>query len=266
VDPFEFDLSRPVPQWSFVIPAKNEAETIVSTIDALTAWSSTRGESIEVIVVINGSTDDTEQMVSALLPTHRDVSMLRSAAGLGIALRRGIAASTGHFIVALGADMSFGTSDIDRWDRTTCAVGSKAHPQSSLDRPLGRSVLTMGFRLLRNVLVPLPIVDTQGSLLLLGDVGRWAASITQLSGFGMSAELLAVLHDSGQPIVEIPITMKPRVGRSNVRPFRHSVDTVRELTKIHRARRSWSHLVGPARLVDANGWVGSTVSTSTTIA
>ncbi|HSH01204.1 MAG TPA: glycosyltransferase [Anaerolineae bacterium] len=101
-------MSQPI-DVSIVVPAYNESENIVDTVNRLTATFTPRPENWQVIFVNDGSTDDTWAVAQRLAQENPRVIAAGYAhnVGRGRALRHGFNRATGRFIVATDADLSY---------------------------------------------------------------------------------------------------------------------------------------------------------------
>ena len=97
---------------SLVIPAYNESASIAAVIERLDALE----RELEVIVVDDGSVDDTLEIVERHAEHAAHVRVLRHERnrGKGAAVRTGIAASTGQFVVIQDADLEYDSVDIPK--------------------------------------------------------------------------------------------------------------------------------------------------------
>ena len=142
------------PEVSIVMPCLNEAETLAACIAEATAALTNAGIDGEIIVADNGSTDGSQEIAS--LMGAKVVSV--PARGYGHALRGGIAASRGRFVVMGDADASYDFGHIPRFvdelrqghdlvmgNRFAGGIQPGAMPR--LHRYLGNPVLTFIGRL-----------------------------------------------------------------------------------------------------------------------
>ena len=97
---------RGPPQWSVVIPAFNEATRLPRYLEEVVSYLATCGEPWEVLVVDDGSTDGTADVVRAMAVRCPQVQLLRqpSNAGKGAAVRAGMLAARGGLRLFTDAD------------------------------------------------------------------------------------------------------------------------------------------------------------------
>jgi glycosyltransferase involved in cell wall biosynthesis len=94
---------------AFLIPAYNEAPTIRAVLEAIDALGIDR----QVVVVDDGSTDDTAAIVRAYAETSPGITLVQQAnRGKGAALRRGIPLLEGDIAVIQDADMEYDPAEV----------------------------------------------------------------------------------------------------------------------------------------------------------
>src|SRR5579884_2543690 len=119
------------PQLSIVVPAYNEGWRLPDTLGELFSFLTTQSYKAEVMVVENGSSDDTAQVVQRLIPRFPGLRLMRlQEAGKGRAVRAGVLDATGDIIFLCDADLSTPAAEIPRFMKTIHAgydivVGSR---------------------------------------------------------------------------------------------------------------------------------------------
>ncbi|MFF6785058.1 glycosyltransferase [Streptomyces sp. NPDC012510] len=215
---------------SVVVPAYNEEERLGPTLDAIIAHLAAAEAPArwEIIVVDDGSTDRTAEVVAAVTARDARVQLVSAGPrnrGKGHALRLGVLASHGRRVLLTDADLSAPIDELERLDKAlsdghTAAIGSREAPGASIERhqhrlreALGRA----GNLLIRGVAVP-GIRDTQcGFKLFDGDRAREAFAASRLHGFGIDVEILRYFRRNGWPVVEVPVRWSHQPG-SKIRP------------------------------------------------
>jgi dolichyl-phosphate beta-glucosyltransferase len=202
---------------SIVIPAYNEADRLPRTLAMLEEWRRGWPSALELIIVDDGSTDGTSRCVIPENLQGRVIS-LETNQGKGAAVRTGILAASGDWILMMDADGATPMTEFDRlWqtaEKTHNAViiGSRAKPggDTRVVGMLHRKVMGRLFTLLIQPLLP-GIYDSQcGFKLFPADVGKKLAQKLTINGFGFDVELLTIARANGIPIVEIPINWQDK--------------------------------------------------------
>ncbi|MGK5682148.1 dolichyl-phosphate beta-glucosyltransferase [Actinoplanes sp. URMC 104] len=231
-------VGRPPVDLEVVIPAFNEegrlARTLSDTVDALAdrPWSSS------VVVVDNGSTDRTAEVVDAAgdrLPI-RVIGCSRQ--GKGAAVRRGVLTSAARWVGYTDADAATPAELIaPAMDLLLTGhrivVGSRycAGGRLLVRQPLMRRIGSRGFRSLSRGMVG-EVSDTQcGFKFFETALARRLFAQSRLTGFAFDIELLALAHRAHVPITELPVDWSEH-GGSSLRGVADGLRAYRELISL----------------------------------
>ncbi len=220
------------------MPAHNEEELLNSSVAEVTAGLRERDLSFEVIVVENGSHDDTRAIAEGLAAASPEVRLSTlPRADYGRALRTGLVAATGDVVVNFDVDytdLGFLDAALTRFgepDPPAIVVGSKRAPDAHDERSWPRRFVTFGFAAVLRVGFGLRVSDTHGMKAL--DRGRVLALAEACRSDGelFDTELILRAERAGLGVEALPVTVSER------RPSRTSI-----------TRRAVRTLAGLARL------------------
>ncbi len=199
------------------MPAYNEAERIVSSIEETAKTFNEFGCSWELLVMDDGSKDDTYQRAVSLIekyPQQLIVKRNNFNLGKGRAIKKSLHYLSGSYVVWLDADMELHPIqvqtlfDIMRLDNADIVIGSKMHPNSKVNYPLHRRIISLGYYLIIRILFNLPCRDTQTGLKLFKrEVLEKVFSRILVKKFAFDLEVLVNAHRLGFSIVEAPIAL-----------------------------------------------------------
>ena len=222
---------------SVVMPAFNEATTVernlCETFDALERL----GCRHEVIVVDDGSSDETPALVARVASRRASLRLIRLGenTGKGFALVRGASEARGDLVLFLDADLEVHPRQLGLLyevlvrERVDLVIGSKLHPRARIDYPPRRRVVTLAYYLLVRGLFRLPVRDTQTGLKLYRrEVLDAVVPLLLVKRFAHDLEVLVNAHRLGFRIAEAPVVVTrerpyPRIGLGDVRNI--AIDT-----------------------------------------
>lgn len=202
---------------SIIIPAYNEGYSLARVIDGLKK----NVPEAEIVVVNDGSTDDTDQVLSQIT----DIKVVRHPynKGYGASLKSGINASINELILFYDADGQFNPEDIPRLldysDQHDLVIGARRAMNAPWLRTPGRSLL----HFLANYLSDRKIPDLNSGFRLIkkSDLMRFWPLLPDSFSFSTTTTLAALR--SGLNVAFVPISINHRgAGKSSVRP-RHAV-------------------------------------------
>jgi dolichyl-phosphate beta-glucosyltransferase len=233
-----------LPPFSAVIPAFNEAARIGDTLLATIAYLEKTSPQSEIIVVNDGSTDRTGDVVRRVFVEHR----FRSArllenfpnTGKGAAVRKGLLASTRPIAAFFDADLSTPIDELPKIvepvaaGEVDIAFGSRALNRKLIGnrQPWRREQAGRVFNLIVRLATGLPFWDTQcGFKAFRMQSCRQVIEAGKIDGFGFDVELLFLAQRAGLRLREIPVRWNHYEG-SKVHFIHDSLRMLREVMQL----------------------------------
>jgi glycosyltransferase involved in cell wall biosynthesis len=210
---------------SIVMPAYNEATIIDRSLAAVLDGMRGRGEPFEVVVVENGSTDDTEERAGKVGAEQPEVRVLHlDRADYGEALREGLLVASGELVVNFDCDyydVAFVDLAINRLRDpnapATIVVGSKRAPGADDRRSWSRRMVTATFSTLLRVGFGLTVSDTHGMKAMRREPLLPVVARCRFGRDLFDTELILRAEQAGLVVAEIPVDVE------ELRPARTSV-------------------------------------------
>ncbi len=229
------------PDWvSVVIPAADEAENIGPLLEQLHEVLRAHTKDYEILVVIPHPGDPTGAVAEA--GGARVLSQMRP--GYGGALKEGILAATGDYVVTLDADGSHAPSvvaDLIRHrDDAEVVVCSRYVEGGSAELSPWRGLLSWLLNRVYSRALALPVRDVSSGFRIyqgrvFDELDLWGEKYDVLE------EILVKIYSQGWRIAEIPFDYLPRVsGRSHARPLQFLPHFVSTLVRLFRLRNHFS--------------------------
>ncbi len=204
------------PSLSVIVPAFDEGPRVRDHLRRIGTALAPLGRPFEILLVDDGSRDETAAEASAVARDDPRVRVLSHASNLGkgAALATGCLAARGDVLVFLDADLEIAPEQIlpllallER-DRAAISIGSKYLPGAAERRPLVRVLLSRLYRVVTTLFFRLPLSDTQTGLKILrADLARAAVPALKTRRWAWDLELLVVAHRAGARIVAGPVSV-----------------------------------------------------------
>jgi len=205
-------------QISLVIPAYNEAAVIAQAVREAEDTLAGLFDSFEVLVVDDGSSDKTADIVEEMLPIAPHTQLIRHSInrGYGAALRTGFEAAQFGLVAFTDADCQFNLTDLAALahlaDEYTIVVGYRFDRKD----PWRRRFFSWGYNRLAQMLLGTQVRDVDCAL----KVFQWevlAQLLPESRGFFVNTEMMTRARQLGLPVAERPVTHRPRAsGESKV--------------------------------------------------
>jgi glycosyltransferase involved in cell wall biosynthesis len=204
------------PRYSIVIPAFNESGRIPATLESILACIRSRGWQAEVIVVNDGSTDSTAQVVREVARRAPEVRLVENPGnhGKGYSVRNGMMQAQGDVVMFTDSDLSAPIEEAELlFDAiqkgADIAIGSRwlERGRQTHRQPLYRQIFGRCFNGVTRMVMRLPFADTQcGFKAFTRSAAQTVFQLQTIERWGFDPEILFIALKRGFHVVEVPVS------------------------------------------------------------
>ena len=204
------------PKYSIVIPAFNESARLPATLASVMDCIRTHGWAAEIIMVNDGSTDATAEVVRAFARTAPELRLLENPGnrGKGYSVRSGILAARGEVALFTDSDLSAPIEEAERLfsaieQGADIAIGSRwlESDRQTQRQPLYRQFFGRCFNAVTRAVMRLPFADTQcGLKAFTREAAQTIFQLQTIERWGFDPEILLIGLKRGFRIVEVPVS------------------------------------------------------------
>jgi len=226
---------------SIVLPAYNEAERIAATLNKVLQYAGQHDWNVEIIVVDDGSSDDTAGIVRQYALRHPTVRLIENPSnrGKGFSVRNGMLQARGDILLFSDADLSSPIAEAGKLVAAIqagadVAIGSRwvRKELQVKPQPVHRQFLGRMFNLALRVILGLNFRDTQcGFKAFCRSAADQVFPQQTIERWGFDPELLYLSRRAGLRIAEVPVLWAHREG-TRIHPLRDGSWMLAELFKI----------------------------------
>jgi glycosyltransferase involved in cell wall biosynthesis len=202
---------------TYFFPAHNEEANLRGLVEEALATLPTLAETFEIVIVDDGSRDETPTLADELAASHAEVRTVHHPTnlGYGAALRSGFSAARFGNIAFTDGDRQFRVADLGRLIERLQAGGVDAVVGYRIKRadPLARTVYAKLYRLANRIFFGLTIRDVDCACKLFSRASLESVNVESGGAF-LSAELLIKLRARGRRLAEVGVPHYPRTAGS----------------------------------------------------
>jgi glycosyltransferase involved in cell wall biosynthesis len=235
-------------QYSIVIPAFNESARIGRTLTEVIRSIEKNGWNAEVLVVNDGSTDDTAGIVQGFANAHPIIRLIENEGnrGKGYSVRHGMLEAAGNVVMFTDADLSSPMDEAERLfaalrEGADVAIGSRwlDRGRQTIHQPLYRQFFGRCFNAVTRMVMRLPFADTQcGFKAFTRSAAQTIFQLQRIERWGFDPEILFIALKRGYSVREVPVTWG-HDERSRISYLKDGIKMLEELVYIR-----WNAMVG----------------------
>jgi len=234
-------------KYSLVIPAYNEAARLGTSLEKVLAYVHRQGWNAEVIVVDDGSRDQTAEIIRAFAAKDPIVRLVQNPGnrGKGYSVRNGMLRAEGEILIFSDADLSSPIEEsaklLEALQGADIAIGSRwLRTETQIQRqPLHRQIFGRIFNLLMRLILGLQYKDTQCGFKAFNRAAAQAIfPLQRIERWGFDPEILFLARKLSFKVKEVPV-LWGHSGGTRINPL---VDGFRMFTEMLRIR--WYSVTG----------------------
>ncbi len=201
---------------SILMPFLNEEKRIVQNVYRVKEYLSFLNLNYEIVLIDDGSTDNSYELLKENFSKDETVKIIKNYKnfGKGWALKTGYEFSSGELILFIDSDLELSIEHLPNFlkkmstEKAYAVIGSKLHPDSIVNYPFYRKILSFGYYSIVKFLFGLPIMDTQtGIKLFKREALELALPKVIVKRFAFDIELLLILFKHQLKVVSAPIKL-----------------------------------------------------------
>lgn len=200
------------PLLSIIIPAYNEEHRLPDSLADIVSWRQSVPYDVEVLIVENGSSDNTTEIAEAFASQNENIRVLHSAKGKGAAVREGMMNGRGEYLFICDSDLSMPIVEVEKFlppqlQGYDVAIASREAPGAvRYDEPEYRHIMGRVFNFIVRVLAVPGFHDTQcGFKMFKQDIANEVFSQQTITGWTFDVEALYLALKEGAHVVEVPV-------------------------------------------------------------
>jgi glycosyltransferase involved in cell wall biosynthesis len=204
------------PQLSIVIPAYNESARIEQALVRVMTCVAEQNWDAEVLVIDDGSKDDTVQIVERWMALHPRLHLVKNPGnrGKGYSVRNGLLQAAGDIVMFTDADLSAPMEEASRlidaiYSGCDVAIGSRwmDRTRQTIHQPLYRQFFGRCFNWITRTIMGLPFKDTQcGFKAFRREAAQIIFRLQTIERWGFDPEILFIARKLKYTIREVPVT------------------------------------------------------------
>jgi dolichyl-phosphate beta-glucosyltransferase len=236
------------PAYSIVIPAYNESGRILATLESVVGCIRARGWRAEVLVVNDGSTDRTAEIVRDFQAGAPEVTLIENPGnrGKGYSVRAGMMQGAADLVMFTDSDLSAPIEEAERLFAAIAAgadiaIGSRwlESGRQTHRQPLYRQIFGRCFNAVTRLIMGLPFADTQcGFKAFTRSAAHTVFQLQTIERWGFDPEILFIALKRGYRVVEVPVSWA-HDARSRMSYLRDGMQMLKEIAIIR-----WNALTG----------------------
>jgi len=224
---------------SIIVPAYNEEKRLPESLPQIIDFVLHQDYSTEVLVVDDGSVDQTAEIVREFQEQAEFITLLRvDHGGKGHAVKVGMMQARGEYLFLCDSDLSMPIEEVTKFlppalDKYDVAIASREiEGARRYNEPGYRHLMGRVFNLIVRLLAVHGIQDTQaGFKCFRHEAARQLFPLQTISGWGFDVEILFIAQRHNMRIVEVPINWY-YADRSQVKPIQDTYNMLREVLRV----------------------------------
>lgn len=198
---------------SVILPTRNEEELIGKALLDISKFLDTKRYSYEILIILNGSVDNTKEIVDKLSAKNKNIKVMNSKPGYGFALRKGMLEAKGTYVTIFNVDFYdlklIDLVDIDLYGKDL-VIGSKMTNWAEDKRPWKRRVVSVLYNVLLKTFFDFKGSDTHGIKIMRKKVMDSVLKKCKTTSGILDTEFVIKSQRDGYEIADLPVSVEEK--------------------------------------------------------